>query len=127
MKKKQAKKVEKKETKKQPKMDIFDKILSVLCVTVLLGTLGYIIYDFVIPKATEFEVGDCVIRRDYSPAKIVSKYNSLKEYGLRPQIVKDSNIFNGWYLDDDYDYAIVYRDMNFVTKYYTKVSCNNLD
>ena len=124
MKKKVTKKVQ--ATKKQTKLSFADQVLMSISLMVLIGALGFIgytAYKFITPSITGFFVGDCVMRRDYSVAKITAKYSYLGEYGLVSQTPKDS-IFGGWYLADADGARTIYRDIDLANQYYIKVPCN---
>ena len=74
---------------------------------------------------SDIKAGKCYIDRSYQPVIVAYTYKSLDEVVLRSAQVRESTLFGGWYLDEDYSKPARERTFDFVEENYTEVKCFN--
>lgn len=128
-----SKKVTKKSKKTKENIPLKPEACSGCEILIVIGIIAAVITGILYltkswPFASsEIKYGQCYINRAYQPVQVVSVYKSLNEVTLRPATVKESSIFGGWYLEQDYSQNRVERTLDFVRENYTLVKCANYE
>lgn len=101
--------------------------LLIVLTVILCTVLGILYFTKSGPFESSIKKGQCYLNKAYEPVIVTGAYSSWDEVELRYMKVKESSIFQGWYLSTDYSRSSVSRTFSFVKDNYTLIKCASYD